>query len=83
MRKIDFDDIFPARRFDKKIILIILAAVMVGVYMVNLMIGKRSFSRLIDLESDYAKLQERVIFLKKENEKLQKEYFELKELEGE
>ena len=83
MRKIDFDDIFPARRFDKKIILIILAAVMVGIYMVNLMIGKRSFSRLIDLESDYAKLQERVIFLKKENEKLQKEYFELKELEGE
>ena len=83
MRKIDFDDIFPARRFDKKIILIILAAVMVGIYMVNLMIGKRSFSRLIDLESDYAKLQERVILLKKENEKLQKEYFELKELEGE
>ncbi len=83
MRKIDFDDIFPARRFDKKIILIILAAVMVGVYIVNLMIGKRSFSRLIDLESDYAKLQERVILLKKENEKLQKEYFELKELEGE
>ncbi|MEO1923782.1 MAG: phosphopyruvate hydratase [Nautiliaceae bacterium] len=83
MRKIDFDDIFPARRFDKKVILIILAAVMVGVYMVNLMIGKRSFSRLIDLENDYAKLQERVILLKKENEKLQKEYFELKELEGE
>jgi len=47
-----------------------------------LMFGTRSFSRMLDLENSVKALEKRVSDLKKENEKLQKEYFELKELEG-
>ena len=47
------------------------------------MFGKHSFSRMLDLDNNVKILEKRVQNLKQENAKLQKEYFELKELEGE
>jgi len=79
---IDFDDI-EVKRFDYKIIIVIIAAIIIAFYIAELMFGARSFSKMIDLQNSVKVLEKRVTYLKKENEKLQKEYFELKELEGE
>jgi len=80
---IDFDDIFEKKRFDYRVVLIVAAAILVAVYIVDLMFGKKSFSNLIDLENSVKVMEKRVDKLKKENAILQKTYFELKELEGE
>ncbi len=81
---IDFDDIFEKKNFfDSKVVLIVIASVLIGVYMYDLMFGKKSFSYLIDLENSVEIMEKRVEKLKKENARLQKAYFELKELEGE
>jgi cell division protein FtsB len=80
---IDFDDIFEKKRFDFRIVIIVAAALLVAVYIVDLMFGKKSFSNLIDLENSVKIMEKRVDNLKKENARLQKTYFELKELEGE
>jgi len=77
----DFDELFK-ERFNKKIFLILMLVGVVGFYMYDLMFGKRSFSQLLDVQSSLQTLNKSVIHLKKENERLQKEYFELKELEG-
>ncbi|WP_457563657.1 phosphopyruvate hydratase [Caminibacter pacificus] len=79
---IDFDNVFHKRRFDFKILIVIAASILVGIYIINLMFGERSFSQMIELQNTKKILQQRVNNLKKENEKLQKQYFELKELEG-
>jgi len=80
---IEFDDkVFHRPKFDYKIIVVFIAAIVVGVYILNLMFGERSFSQMIELQNTKKILQNRVNALKKENEKLQKQYFELKELEG-
>jgi len=78
---IDYDSIFK-NRFDFKIIFVIIVAALIGLYVVNLMFGQRSFSQMLELKSTQKILKQRVKYLKKENEKLQKEFFELKELEG-
>ena len=80
---IDFEDIFEKKKFDYKIILIIAAAVLIAAYIIEITFGKKSFSHLIDLENSVKIMEKRVNELKKENAKLQKTYFELKELEGE
>ena len=80
---IDFDDIFEKKRFDYKIVFIVIGAVLIALYIVDLMFGTKSFSNLIDLENSVKVMEKRVKELKKENAKLQKSYFELKELEGE
>ncbi|WP_456488778.1 phosphopyruvate hydratase [Caminibacter pacificus] len=79
---IDFDNVFHKKRFDFKILIVIAASILVGIYIINLMFGERSFSQMIELQNTKKILQQRVNNLKKENEKLQKQYFELKELEG-
>ena len=78
---IDFDSIF-GKKFDYKILIVIVVALMVGYYIVNLMFGKRSFAQMIELQNTKKALEQRVKNLKDENQKLQKQYFELKELEG-
>jgi len=45
-------------------------------------LGKNSFFRMVKLKEDLKVLNKKVLILKKENAKLQKEYFELKELES-
>jgi cell division protein FtsB len=79
---IDFDDIRPKKKIDLKIILVVLLSFLFGIYIFNLLFGEKSFSRMIDLQKEYKTLDKNVKDLKKENTILQKEYFELKELEG-
>ena len=80
---IDYDSLIKKPKIDLKIILIIITAIILGFYITDLMFGKRSLSRMIDLNNNLNLVNKRVNSLKKENAKLQKEYFELKELEGE
>ncbi len=79
---IDYDNLIKKPKIDLKIVLIIIIAIVLGFYIVDLMFGKRSFSRMIDLNNNLEVLNKRVNELKQENTRLQKEYFELKELEG-
>ncbi len=78
---IDFDDL-EKKRFDYKIILVVIAAFLFAIYIYNLMFGSRSYTRLLNLQNQYKTLQKSVKNLKNKNQKLQKQYFELKELEG-
>jgi len=78
----DFDSLFK-NKFDLKIILVIIVAIILGFYVFDLMMGKNSFLRMIELNNNLQKLNKQVTNLKKENAILQKEYFELKELESE
>ena len=79
---IDYDNLIKKPKIDLKIVLIIIVAIVLGFYIMDLMFGKRSFSRMIDLNNNLEVLNKRVNDLKQENTRLQKEYFELKELEG-
>jgi len=78
----DFDSLFK-NKFDLKIVLVVVVAIILGFYIFDLMMGKNSFLRMIELNNNLKKLDKRVKNLKKENAILQKEYFELKELESE
>jgi len=78
---IDFDDL-GKRKFDYKIIIVVVAAFLFAFYIYDLMFGQRSYTRLLDLQNEYKTLNHHVNLLKKRNEILQKQYFELKELEG-
>ncbi len=79
---IDYDALIKKPKIDLKVVLVVIVAIILGFYIVDLMFGKRSFSRMIDLNNNLKVLNKRVYELKKENALLQKEYFELKELEG-
>jgi len=78
----DFDSLF-GKKFDLKIILVVIFAIILGAYLIDLMFGKYSFIRMIELNNNLKTLNKSVANLKKENARLQKEYFELKELESE
>ena len=78
---IDFDDL-ERKKIDYKIVIVILVAFLFAFYVYDLLFGSRSYMRLLDLQNEYKSLKTHVKGLKKKNEKLQKEYFELKELEG-
>ncbi len=79
---IDFDDLQQDKEIDYKIIIVIIVAILFAFYVYDLLFGSRSYTRLIDLQNEYKLLQKHVRELKSKNEKLQKEYFELKELQG-
>ncbi len=57
--------------------------VAVGVYIGNILFGTDSVEVLIDLQNKKENLKREVQRLKEENAALQKEYFELKQLEPE
>ena len=79
---IDFNDLREEKKSDLKVVLVVIIAFLFAFYVYDLLFGSRSYMRLLDLSSEYKTLQKNVKELKKKNEKLQKEYFELKELEG-
>ena len=79
---IEFDDIKVKRTIDLKVVLVILFSFLFAFYVFNLLFGDKSFSRMVDLQREKNILDKKVQNLKKENTILQKEYFELKELEG-
>ncbi|MGH1601290.1 septum formation initiator [Campylobacter majalis] len=57
--------------------------VMLGMYVGNIMFGKRSLDVMLGLQHQKERLKNDVEYLKKQNARLLKEYFELKELEPE
>ena len=52
-----------------------------GIYVGNIIFGKRSLDVMLSLQDQRARLQEDIETLKAQNAQLQKAYFELKELE--
>ncbi len=77
----DFDDIFKSDNY-LKIIFALIVFILFSIYLYSLLFGERSFSRLVELRESEKAFKKEVKTLKKQNEILQKEYFELKELEG-
>jgi cell division protein FtsB len=57
------------------------AILLFGIYVGILMYGENSLTVLLHLQEKKTALQQEARMLKSENQKLQKEYFELKQLE--
>lgn len=64
-----------------KIISLLLCVVLFGIYVGNIMFGKRSLDVMLGLQDQKEQLKKDVEILKKRNAELQKSFFELKELE--
>lgn len=64
-----------------KIIFIVFCVVGVSIYVGNMLFGVNSFEILYSINKDKSRLSVAIATLKKENAALQKEYFELRELD--
>lgn len=60
---------------------VVFAVIIFGIYVGNIMFGKRSLDVMLSLQSKKERLSDDVEYLKRQNARLLKEYFELKELE--
>ncbi len=65
----------------KTLLLTLLAMLLFGLYVGVLVWGENSVTVLKQLEKKKAGLSEKIVTLKAENQRLQKEFFELKQLE--
>jgi cell division protein FtsB len=81
LKKLDFD-FLDKKEFDLKLLFVIFAILAMSIYIGFLIYGNRGINRLIELKSQKEILTKRNKELRKENVKLQKEYFGLKEIEG-
>lgn len=70
-----------SKRFYAKMLLLVVAVVVFGIYIGNVLFGKSSLEVLLDLQENRDTLKQNVKLIKKQNALLQKEYFELKQLE--
>ena len=80
MDKLDFD-FLEKRGVNLKLLFLIVIIISVAFYIGFLIYGNKGLSRLIDLQNNKQVLNKEVNHLKKENVKLQKEYFSLKDIE--
>ena len=64
-----------------KILLLALTVVFFGIYVGDILFGKSSLEVLLDLQESRDSLKQNVEIIKEKNALLQKEYFELKQLE--
>ncbi len=64
-----------------KIFILILAVILFGIYVGDVLFGKSSLEVLLDLQESRDNLKQNVKIIKEKNALLQKEYFELKQLE--
>ena len=80
MDKLDFD-FLEKRGVNFKLLFLIVTIIMIAFYIGFLIYGNKGLSRLIDLQNNKQVLNKEVNHLKKENVKLQKEYFSLKDIE--
>ena len=79
----DFDFKFlDKREVNLKLLVVAFLIIGVAIYIGFLIYGNRGLNRLIDLQNTREKFEIQVNHLKKENVKLQKEYFGLKDIEG-
>ncbi|MGP1561219.1 MAG: hypothetical protein ACTTIC_03930 [Helicobacteraceae bacterium] len=73
----------PAKHYFKRSNIIIVSVVLVlGWYIGILLFGNNSVLRLGELEGELDSLKKRVDYLQKDNAKLQKQLFEIKEIKG-
>jgi len=80
LKEFDFD-FLNKREIDFKLLFVIFAIFAMAIYIGFLIYGNRGINRLIELKSQKEILAKRTEKLRKENVKLQKEYFGLKEIE--
>lgn len=66
----------------KYIVASFLVTLLMGVYIANIFFGKNSIYTLVELREKKYTLQHKVHKLKQTNKRLQKSYFELKQLEA-
>jgi cell division protein FtsB len=81
LKKLDFD-FLDKNEFDFKLFFVIFAIFAMAIYIGFLIYGNRGINRLVELKSQKEILAKRTEKLRKENVKLQKEYFGLKDIEG-
>ena len=67
--------------FYLKLISLIIAVVGFGLYLGDVLFGKSSLDVLLNLQADKDTLTQKIQSLKEENAVLQKEYFELRQLD--
>jgi len=67
--------------FYVKVLSLVVVVAGFGIYVGDLLFGKSSLDVLLNLQTDKETLSQKVINLKNENAILQKEYFELKDLD--
>ncbi|SFV59763.1 hypothetical protein MNB_SM-7-531 [hydrothermal vent metagenome] len=66
----------------KSFLLLVISVIGLGIYIGVILYGKNSINVLLNLQTYESYLKKEIHTLKKENAKLQKEYFELKEISG-
>ena len=74
--KSSFDKLFYG-----KLLLLVLLVIAFGIYVGDVLFGKSSLEVLLDLQDKKSELIKNVQEIKEQNAILQKEYFELKQLE--
>jgi len=80
LKEFEFD-FLDKKEFDFKLLLVIFAIFGMAIYIGFLIYGNRGINRLVELKSQKEILAKRTQKLRKENVKLQKEYFGLKDIE--
>lgn len=68
-------------KYYTKIALIVFCVIILSVHVGNILFGKSSLRVLNSIKKDEKRLEVAISTLKKENSALQKEYFELRELD--
>ncbi len=64
-----------------RLFFLLLLVVFFGIYIGDMLFGRSSLDVLLELQMQKEGLQKQVIYLENQNAKLQKEYFELKQLD--
>ena len=82
MEKFDFDFLDEKNGLNPKLLFLIFAVLSMAIYIGYLIYGDKGLNRMIDINNQKKVLEENVKKLRKENVKLQKEYFGLKDIEG-
>jgi cell division protein FtsB len=82
LEKFDFDFLDEKNGLNFKLLFLIFAVLSMAIYIGYLIYGDKGLNRMIDINNQKKVLEENVKKLRKENVKLQKEYFGLKDIEG-
>ena len=82
MEKFDFDFLDEKNGVNFKLLFLIFAVLGMAIYIGYLIYGDKGLNRVIDINNQKKVLEKNVKKLREENVKLQKEYFGLKDIEG-
>jgi len=82
LKNFDFD-FLDKKGIEIKILFLVFLIIGIAIYVGFLIYGNRGYNQLVDLQENKQILQKEIKRLKKENVKLQKEYFGLRDIQGE